>query len=146
MVAPLSPRMGLNNEEGRLLYGLAVEGPLSFKVPTMVLTHVLPERCDDDTNSLMTARGRFLTTLPQELPTVLAGRHSREGSITISLDMTKKNHPAMKSKAVSKQASTTQAWERVRFSRIPQRPAWRKNQAWEANPRKPRENHTPSTR
>ena len=48
MVAPPSPRMGSNDDEGRLLYGLAVEGPLTFKVPTMVLTHVLPERDDDD--------------------------------------------------------------------------------------------------
>ena len=48
MTARPSPKMGSNDEEGRLLYGLAVEGPLSFKVPTLVLTHVLPEREDGE--------------------------------------------------------------------------------------------------
>ena len=58
MTSRPSPRMGSNDEEGRLLYGLAVEGPLSFKVPTLVLTHVLPER-DDSECPLPTNLGRI---------------------------------------------------------------------------------------
>ena len=40
--------MGLDDPEGRLLYGLAVKESLSFKMPYLVVTHVLPEREDDD--------------------------------------------------------------------------------------------------